>query len=205
MSDQSLPSSVQKYRISILRVMFLCLVPFLFFTTSWWERFLAVHETMEVIGSLLIIGGVIGRFWSILYSGGRKNVSVVQDGPYSICRHPLYLFSTMAVIGLGLHLGSLIVTFVMGGLAFLILMLTAKSEERFLLVEFGDDYRDYMARVPRIVPDLALFHTPQTVTFSTSVLRRNAADAMVFLSFLPLAEVVEYLHESGIIQPIALF
>ena len=125
-------SALQRYRITILRALFLLILPLLLFTKSAWEGNAAVHETTEVVGALLVIAGVLGRFWSILYSGGRKNQTIVQDGPYSICRHPLYLFSTIAVVGFGVLMGSLILTVVLGGLTLAILAATARDEERFL-------------------------------------------------------------------------
>lgn len=92
---------------------------------------------MAVLGILCIIGAVIGRFWAILYIGGRKNMVVMQDGLCSICRQPLYLFSTLAAVGFGLTLGSVIVTAVVRNLAFAILSMTAAREERYLRQTFA--------------------------------------------------------------------
>jgi dTDP-4-dehydrorhamnose 3,5-epimerase len=50
----------------------------------------------------------------------------MQEGPYSICRHPLYLFSTIGAAGFGLLLDSLTLTVVFGLGAFAILSLTAR-------------------------------------------------------------------------------
>ncbi len=196
---------VQRHRINILRALFILLLPLVFVTRSAWEVYPFLHETYEVLGALLVIGGVLGRFWSILYSGGRKNQTVVQDGPYSMCRHPLYLFSTMAVLGFGILIGSLILTAIVGGLAYLILYKTARSEERYLISKFGDEYLDYAKRVPTIIPKLSLFHTEDSVTFEVSHLRRNFQDALVFLTFIPLAELIEFLHEVDAIPSVYLF
>ena len=198
-------SRFERFRITLLRLTFVGLLPLILFTRSGWERYPAVHETYEVVGALLVIGGVLGRFWSILYSGGRKNSTVVQDGPYSMCRHPLYFFSTMAVVGFGILVGSLVVTAVYGGLTFLILSTTAAREEAFLRSRFGERYDDYARRVPRILPNPSLFTTSAEVTFEVSHLRRNFQDALVFLSFIPLAELMEYLHETSTVPSILLY
>lgn len=204
MSTRSVPL-IQRHRINILRAVFLCLLPLLLFTRSGWETHPAIHETMEAAGALLVIGGVLGRFWSILYSGGRKNATVVQDGPYSMCRHPLYLFSTMAVVGFGILIGSFVLTLAFGGLTFLILMMTARKEEAFLRDKFGPAYDDYARRVPAILPRPSLFRTAGEVTFDVAHLRRNFQDAVVFLAFIPLAEFMEFLHETGAVPAIALY
>ncbi|MCU0803305.1 MAG: isoprenylcysteine carboxylmethyltransferase family protein [Rhodobacteraceae bacterium] len=153
----------------------------------------------------MIIGAVLGRFWAILYIGAVKNKVVMQDGPYSICRHPLYLFSTMGVVGFGLMLGSLVLASVLGAVAFLILSRTAAREEHFLRAEFGAAYEAYAARVPRIWPKLSLFQAEPSVTSSLIAVRTNFFDALVFLAFIPLAELMEGLKEAALWPTIALF
>ena len=198
-------TALQRHRITILRGLFLCLLPLLLFTRTAWEHSPVIHETAEVVGALLVISGVLGRFWSILYSGGRKNTEVVQDGPYSICRHPLYLFSTMCLVGFGILIGSAVLTLVFGGVTFAVLWMTARDEEAFLRDRFGDRYVNYAARVPAIIPDLRLFSTPQDVTFNVGHLRTNLRDALVFFSLLPLAELLEYLHEATILPSVLIW
>ena len=180
MSTVAVKPANQNRRILILRLTFLAVFPMILFSRSAWLDPEWVFELLEVSGISLVIFAVLGRFWSILYIGGRKNKQVMQDGPYSICRHPLYLFSTMGVVGLGLMLGSVVLTAVLGLLAFAILTSTAKKEENFLRAEFGDAYGIYEARTPRILPNLALFHTEDDVTFSVKTLKVNFFDALVF-------------------------
>lgn len=78
---------------------FIAVFPLILFSRSAWMDPEWVFELLEVLGISLVIFAVLGRFWSILYIGGRKNKEVMQDGPYSMCRHPLYQFSTMGVVG----------------------------------------------------------------------------------------------------------
>ena len=186
----------QGRRINTLRVIMLVMLPLIFFTRPGMPLPTLIMEILENLGILLVIAGVLGRFWSILYIGSRKNVLVMQDGPYSVCRHPLYLFSTIAVLGFGLMLGSLLLTLVMAGLTFYVLNDIASKEEKFLRSEFGTDYDDYATRVPRILPKLAHFSTPKDVTFDVTTLRRNFFDALVFLSLIPLGEMTEYFKDA---------
>ena len=103
--------------------------------------------------------------------------------------------SSVGGLGFGLMLGSFILAAVLGGGIFLILSMTAKREEAFLRAEFGTQYDDYAARVPRIWPKPSLFETPRTAVFDAQTLRGNLSDAFVFLALIPLAEFVEFLHE----------
>jgi hypothetical protein len=149
---------------------------------------------MDLAGIGLVITAVLGRFWSILYVGGHKNVTVVQDGPFSICRHPLYLFSTIGVSGFGLMLGSMVLTLYFGCVTLAILSITARKEEAFLRGKFGPTYDAYAARVPMIVPRLSQFKTEASMTISVPSLRHNLMDALVFLAFIPLARLLEYVQ-----------
>lgn len=190
----TLPAN-QRLRINLLRLAFLVMLPLLVFSESAWLHPEWLFDLFEVSGVFLVIAAVLGRFWSILYIGGRKNSEVMQDGPYSMCRHPLYFFSCLGTIGFGLMLGSVVLTGILGVAAFVILSTTAAREEAFLTAEFGERYQDYAARTPRILPRPSLFHTRSEITFNVETLRRNFFDALVFLSFIPLAELLEGLKE----------
>ena len=194
----------QKIRIAVLRAFFLLALPLILFTRSAWLG-TWVFEVMEVSGIFLIIASILGRFWAILYIGAMKNRTVMDEGPYSICRHPLYLASTLGVVGFGLMLGSIVLAAGLGATAFLILTATASREEAFLRHEFGPAYAAYAARVPRIWPRPSLFHAAPTVTSSTRALRLNFADALVFLATIPLAELMEGIKEDALLPTLALF
>ncbi len=189
----------QRIRIAALRILFVLCIPLLIFTESAWMEPGWIFEILEVTGILLIITAVLGRFWAILYIGGRKNQTIMQDGPYSICRHPLYLFSTIGVIGFGLMLGTLVITGLLGAAVFLILTETAKREETFLRSEFGPAYDVYATRVPQILPNLSLFRTEPTVQVNIRTLRINLFDSFVFLALIPIADLMEAIKEAGLV------
>jgi len=195
----------QLRRIAALRIAFVVALPLILFSKSVWMDQHWVFEVMEVTGIALIILAVLGRFWAVLYIGARKNAVVMQDGPYSMMRHPLYLFSTIGVAGFGMMLGSIVLTLVMTALFFTILSITASKEEAFLRAEFGPTYDAYAARVPRIIPRPSLFRTEGEVTFNVRTLRVNLQDALVFLALIPLAEASEMIKDYGLIPTFPLF
>ncbi len=162
------------------------------------------RDLTRLMGTLLIVAGVLGRFWAILYIGTRKNKLIMQDGPYSVCRHPLYLSSTLGVAGFGLLLGSLVVAGFLTLLVFAILYGTAGREEAFLRREFGRAYDDYAAEVPRILPRMSGFHTPDVISVQIAPLQMTYADALVFLGFLPLALAVDWLRAVQILPMLIL-
>lgn len=188
----------QKRRIWSLRLFFLLALPLILFTRSSWAEPDWLFDILEVLGIFLIIAGVLGRFWAILYIGARKNREIVQDGPYALCRHPLYLSSTLGVLGFGLMLGSFFLTAFLGLCVFIILSSTAAREEAYLRAEFGPAYARYAAQVPRIWPRLRGFQTEPVLQVSVAALRSNFADALVFLALIPLAELMEFLHGAAL-------
>lgn len=194
---------LQRYRIATLRVLFAAAAVPILLGASQWSG--APATALHVAGVLCVVAAVLGRFWAILYIGGRKDAGVMQDGPYSVCRHPLYLASTLGVIGFGLLLGSLVLAAGLGGMVWLVLSRTARHEEAHLRARFGAAYDAYAARVPRMRPDPRLFRTPAEVTFSVAQLRRNLADAMVFLATIPLAGAINLMHGAGVLHGFPLY
>ena len=180
----------QKIRLHALRVLALGLFPAaLVVQPALGDVFMG--EVLEQTGIALVIAGILGRFWSILYIGGYKDTCVMDQGPYSMCRHPLYFFSTMAVLGFGLMVQSLVFAVFMAGVVFLVLNATASREEAYLRHAYGPEYDAYAKRTPRILPNPFLFRTTETIRVNISALRTNFFDALVFVAFIPLAESIE--------------
>lgn len=204
-STPQLRPADQRRRIARLRLFFtLALIPVIWGVPIWHQNGLAL-ALMRCAGTLGIFIAVLGRFWAILYIGGRKNAQVMQEGPYSICRHPLYLFSTVGAASFGLLLGSLLLTAAFGFGAYAILTATARREEDYLRRLFGQAYRDYAARVPRILPRPGLFQAGCGLQLDLQSLRRNLADALVFIAALPVSEAIRLMHEAGMAQGFRLF
>jgi len=194
----------EKNRINLLRLLFILIVPLIFISRPVLAD-TARSEVFEVLGVFLIIAGVFGRAWSILYIGGRKNTSLVTDGPYSICRHPLYLFSTIAVMGFGLLLQSIVLTLVLIAVFGAALAVNAAKEEARLRANFGQAYLDYAKTTPAFFPAIKRFQTDNLVTFDVQHLKSNFWDATVFVFLFPLAEIIESVHESGWILAVPIY
>lgn len=89
-----------------------------------------------------------------LYSAGvlRKNEELSRNGPYALCRNPLYLGTILIQLGFGLLSGSLVLALIT--LAWFIFIYTwvILLEERWLASLFGAQYRDYLRTTPRLLP-----------------------------------------------------
>ena len=157
------------------------------------------HERIEAHGIAVILIGIGGRLWSILYIGGRKSAEVVATGPYSVMRNPLYFFSTVAAVGIGAQTGSVIVSVASAVLCAAAFHIVTLREERHLTTVLGAPYKDYVARVPRFFPNPRLFRDQAEVTFTPRIFNHTLRDGLMFLVSIPFFELIESGQEGGVI------
>lgn len=188
---------VQRKRLIVMRIAAVAAIAFLLFTKPFLNDGSEGHELIELWGLLLVIVCIVGRLWSILYVGGNKNKQLISMGPFSLTQNPLYFFSTVGTVGIGLMFGSTLAAFLMGLLSFVVFRVTANKEADFLLAKFGDDYRAYASRTPKFWPNPFLFRDRAEWSFSTDALKRTFYDGLWFLALFPAIEIVEYLKATG--------
>ncbi|GAA1958251.1 isoprenylcysteine carboxylmethyltransferase family protein [Catenulispora subtropica] len=94
---------------------------------------------------------VLGRFYTrtLRVTGGQR---IVQEGPYRLIRHPGYAGSLLVWTGYCLGVGNWIALVVVAALMLLAYSWRISSEERMLVANFGDGYRDYQRRTARLIP-----------------------------------------------------
>lgn len=195
---------VQRLRRITLAFVILIALAILFFVSSSWLSH-ETHEFVESVGVGLIAVGLLGRLWSTLYIGGRKAAELVDKGPYSISRNPLYVFSSIAAAGVGAQTGSLFVAavFLVGcAVAFHVVIL---KEEAFLRQTLGADYLAYLDRVPRFFPAFGKFADEKELTILPRRLYSTFTDGLVFFLAMPFFELVEMAQESGLLPVLAKF
>ena len=149
------------------------------------------HETVETVGLAAIVLSIVGRAWCTLYIGGRKKAEVVDRGPYSISRNPLYVFSFVGAFGIGAQSGSLVNAAAIVAAAILVFNLTVRRAEAFLLREFGDAYARYRSRTPRYRPRFSLWRDTDDLTIRPSLFLLTIRDGLVFLLAVPLFELID--------------
>ncbi|MEJ1158110.1 methyltransferase family protein [Prosthecomicrobium sp. N25] len=160
------------------------------------------HEGVELLGLVLIGVAIVGRVWCTLYIGGRKAAEVVDTGPYSISRNPLYLFSFVGSFGIGAATGSLVAAVLVTAMVVAVFTVVVKGEERSLAALFGPAYADYCRRVPRFGPAFSLWRDMETVTVQPRLLWHTLRDGLVFFLVVPLFEFVDLLQAKGMLVPV---
>jgi len=192
-------NAVQTIRRIVLGLLGVLGFVVLLFTDSLWqdEAGHGFHETIESVGLVLIVVAIVGRTWCSLYIGGRKKQLIVEDGPYSICRNPLYVFSFIGAAGAGAQFGTVTTAALVFTITVVIFTIVTHKEEQFLHDKFGAVYDAYCARVPRFVPNFTLWRSVPTLEIQTSLVTRTFLDACLFLAAFPAAELVELLQNQG--------
>ena len=156
-----------------------------------------LHERLETFGIALIALCVVGRAWCSLYIGGRKKAEIVNLGPYSISRNPLYVFSFMGAFGMGAQTGSVTIATLFLLIAVGVFYLTVRQEEAWLEGAFGESYRAYMARTPRFWPDFSKWRDTDTLEGKPVFFLTTLRDGLAFFLAVPLFEALERAQEVG--------
>ncbi len=159
------------------------------FGTGTWGKF-----QFDLVGWIFFVAGAVMRWWATLYIGGRKTTTVVADGPYSICRNPLYLGTFFLGVSTAMFLES--ITFAVGFAiaAVYYLGITVPAEERKLQAQFGEEFVRYCQRVPRFIPRLSSFHTPPTIEVRVQGLMAEVWRASRWVWIPVLAQLIEHLR-----------
>ena len=116
---------------------------------------IAINLFPPNIGELVVAGYTIFGIGALLYilsvlTLRKKGVSnIVDSGIYGIIRHPLYL-GAMIMFFSHIFLGQNWITAIGTTIAIVCCYLIILSDEEQNLEKFGDDYKRYMQRVPRI-------------------------------------------------------
>jgi len=96
--------------------------------------------------------GIMGaREVTLKVAETHKVEKIVTTGVYSYIRHPQYFGGILAHIGITLLLSSYLSLLITPLILFINVLLSWK-EEKELIKEFGDDYREYKQNVPMFIP-----------------------------------------------------
>lgn len=167
------------------------------FVQSIWGVHSTLHESLEWTGYFLVVIGVFGRVWCSAYIGGRKNYELIDIGPYSIVRNPLYVFSFLIVSGVALATGMVTVMLLVQILYAAYYRLVIEREEAALLEAYGAAYADYLKRVPRWLPRPGLWREPGEITVRPRFLYLTLRDIGWVVLLLPAIEAIDTIQGAG--------
>ena len=96
---------------------------------------------------VILSTGIVFLLWS---SRSRKRgQALAQNGPYAFVRHPEFLGHILIIFAL-IIISQHWISSIVGAILIVLLYLAMIEEEKRNVEKFGNAYRDYMRRVPRI-------------------------------------------------------
>lgn len=124
---------------------------------SLWSSLLGVGELGMLIAmvlgyALLFVGiGVFAQGWRELHHA-KEEKRLATSGLYALVRHPQYTGLFIGLFGEGVVHWPTLFSVALFPVIVLVYWLLARSEEKRVLEEFGDEYRAYTQRVPMFIP-----------------------------------------------------
>jgi protein-S-isoprenylcysteine O-methyltransferase Ste14 len=128
-------------------------VIFLSIPAGSWFRFVMIGVAGVGLSIMFWALQSLGKNWAPSLTEMRKEPFLVTTGPYGVVRHPIYLGAFIFLAALALLAANLLI--ILPTIALLTLLYAQLPEEERMLIErFGDEYRNYMKRTPRLIPGL---------------------------------------------------
>jgi protein-S-isoprenylcysteine O-methyltransferase Ste14 len=155
----------------------------------------------QAAGFVLVATAVLWRLWTTLFVAGRKEAVLVREGPYAGCRHPLYLGSMIAALGIGLTTRSVVMTVALPLAIAAMVVIAARREDAALLAAHGDAWREYRDSTPAFRLRWRRPGAPALVSVPPAVYRKAFLDAASFLALWLAVVMLETLRAGGAWQP----
>jgi len=152
------------------------------------------HYLLGFTGFLFVALACLGRIWCSLFIAGHKDEVLVTTGPYAACRHPLYSFSLLGALGLGLTSRSALLCSAVVVLIAALVIYAASCEEQFLADAFPEEFKAYVAATPnKWIPKFGRAALPVTLDVRPLVFWKAFLDAAsFFVLWVLVAVAAEY-------------
>jgi protein-S-isoprenylcysteine O-methyltransferase Ste14 len=156
--------------------------------SAWW------YYSAGGAGFLCVALACLGRIWCSSFIAGHKDEILVTTGPYARCRHPLYAWSILGAVGLGLTTRSALLCAIVVVLIVALVVYAAACEEQFLADSFPEEFKAYAAATPtKFWPGSRASPLPERLDVRPAVFRKAFLDAGAFFAlWLIVAAAAEW-------------
>lgn len=136
-------------------------MPVIYVFTSWLNSFSINLLEWARWSGVVVFGFYLFLFWWVHKTLGtnwspvleiRKDHKLITEGPYKYVRHPMYTCMWLGVAGFWLISSNWVVGIVALVTWSILYFIRLPDEEKMMIEEFGDQYKDYMRRTKRIIP-----------------------------------------------------
>jgi hypothetical protein len=134
-----------------------------------------------------------------MYIGSRKSKELTCEGPYSVCRNPLYVGTVLVAGGTSLCLENVLIFAVTLLLTVPVHVAVAVAEERRLAQLFGAEFEAYTRHVPRFLFRFRNYHSAEWFSVSAPAIRRGLVEASAVLLLPFLGNLLRLLQARGVL------
>jgi protein-S-isoprenylcysteine O-methyltransferase Ste14 len=190
-------SSASTPRLRITLVLLVVVLALVAVSQRGWATGLA-GVAMQLAGLACIACAALGRVWSSAFIAGFKDEALVRTGPYSALRHPLYVLSLLAALGIGLATRSLAITVALVVTLGAIHAAAARREDALLRARHGAAFEDYRRSVPSFWPRGSTYEVPERLEIRPRVFWKAFLDAGSLLGYYALLVIADALQLAGV-------
>lgn len=193
-ADRPPKTFIQRNRLRV-RSLLLLLVPALLIVTDRTLANTAIGYGLYALGSLAILAAVVGRFWCYVYNSGTRTKIVITQGPYSLCRNPIYLCSIGVAAGIGLLSQSIVLAILFAASAMLFYAHIINGEEKKLMALHGSVYSEYLEKTSKYLPRFDRLSPGIVKDVPGQILMRKIPKLISLGLIFPLIEICSRLRE----------
>ncbi|HOM59992.1 MAG TPA: isoprenylcysteine carboxylmethyltransferase family protein [Anaerohalosphaeraceae bacterium] len=191
-------SKYQQGRLILSRLFSGTVILLFAFTRNHWETKAEIlTAALFLAGCILVAVATLGRLWCTLYIAGYKTRVLIEEGPYSLCRHPLYFFSFLGALGVGLATETLTIPLILAVIFAAYYPFVIRFEEKKMIAEHGRQYEDYRRQTPCFLPRWPLLKEPEEYLVHPCIFRRHLFQSLLFVWLVGILECLECLKEMG--------
>ena len=184
-------------RILFTRLYVALLAGLILFSSSHWQPGPFGAAGILLAALVLTSGAAVGRLWCSLYIAGYKKSCLVTDGPYAMCRNPLYFFSMTGALGVALMTHTLTIP-VLVLISFAIYYPNViRAEEADLTRIHGAPFEVYRSQTPAFFPRWSLLKEPDTYQVKPRVFRNHMGSAVWFILAIGLIALLQAARAAG--------
>lgn len=151
-------------------------------SSNLWSQLFGLGDTPMLIAMVIGYGFVVlGLYllivgWREIYQASREG-RLATEGLYGIIRHPQYTGIFLAIFGEGVVHWPTVFSLVMFPIIVVAYVLLARKEEREMISQFGERYREYQRRVPMFLPSWSNWRRffAALITGSSPITRRPSS------------------------------
>lgn len=186
-----------KHRLVASRLFTCIILLYLVCGQSYWAAHAPILSScLFLLGCVLGGAGAYGRVWALAHIAGRKRAELVTDGPYSVCRNPIYLSSSMLAIGFMLCAGSFVLTVVTACAFYALYAFVLSKEGRELEAVHGQEFVRYRETTPAFWPRFSGLRERESKTVLLPAFRRQIWAIALYLPMVGSVPLLRALHDA---------